>query len=525
MKNNIRLLAIFLALVTVVSAFAACGNSTDETTDVTVTDAPETNAPQTEPSEIEPSGSEPAETEPAEEDEEAASVKVALDFETDLSLADYIASINEFEINEVLNGGEIKDGKWVYTKTPVAFKDCANIFSIGKYSVEFDFCFHSFVVKDNTSVFSLLTDDDGVLGTNTKFYIPFKMNKDGTVFHNEDPLSTKQIELDRVYNYRLEVNSTEKTTVVYIDGEKLASCRYEQPMLNYQCFRFMDNNRGADMWIDNLVIKDLESNSKSYLKAVDGAYVRGGQYADQVMGLADGVYIDLKYSEDIGYLRDGLIKFSIAHLKDGDVGSATVTLPIASLSGGAKFDVYVVNSDWDSETVTFKNAPTGEKIYENIALNNGSLEVGMYLAEAIEDGEEFFSIRITPTAQTSQGQSRIDFTAASRPAMYLGKGKIENNYYYDLSADAAKNREIWAYAQQIFDEWYARYKAMPAVNANAKKLSTDESQYTKTNYAAANAADFAKTKQAYKSRTLGSLIELDKYVSNEFKNAKLDKYG
>lgn len=530
MKTKFKLLALFLAILTVVSVFAACNGDNPVTTDVSdtsgsETDEPNTDTTETDPVKTEPAETDPAETEPIEPDVEAESVIADLNFDTELSLADYIASVDSFEINDALSGGEIKDGKWVYSTDPLALKDCAGIFSIGKYSVEFDVCFNSYVTRDNTSVFSLLTDDDGVLGTNTKFYIPFKMNTDGTIFHNDDKLTTKKLELGKVYNYRLEVNSTDKNVVVYIDGEKFVSCRYEQPMLNYQCFRFMDIKRGADMWIDNFVVKDLESNSKSYLKAVDGAYVRGGQYATQVMGLADGVYIDLKYSEDVGYIRDGLIKFDIAHLKDGDVGTATITLPVASLAGGAKFDVYVVDSDWDSKTVTYKTAPTGEKIYENIALNSGSLEVGMYLAEAVEDGKEFFSIRITPTAQTSQGQSRIDYTSASRPALYIGKGKLENNYYYDLSDDAAKNKEIWAYAQQIFDEWYARYKAMPAVNANANKLSTDASQYTKTNYASTNAANFETTKQAYKSRTLESLIDLDKYVSNEFKNAKLDKYG
>ena len=525
MKTKFKLLALFLAILTVVSVFSACNGDNTVTTDVPETSGSETDEPNTDTTETDPVKTEPAETDPIESDVEAESVIADLNFDTELSLADYIASVDSFEINDGLSGGEIKDGKWVYSTDPLAIKDCAGIFSIEKYSVEFDFCFNSYVKKDNTSVFSLLTDDDGILGKNTKFYNPFKMNTDGTIFHNDVQYITMKPELGRIYNFKLEINSADKNAIVYIDGEKFVSAKYEQPMLNYQCFRFMDSKRGADMWIDNFVVKNLVENSKNHIKAVDGAYIRNGKYADDPQGLAEGAYIDLKYSADAGYLRDGLIMFDISNFKKGDVGTASLYLSFANLAGGSLFDIYVVSSDWDSATVTYNNAPTGEKIYENIALGNNALEVGTYVAEAVADGEKFFSLRITPTAQKAQAQTRINYTDASRPEMYIGKGNLENNYCYDLSGVASQDKQIWDYAQQIFDEWYARYKAISAVNEDAKKLSTDQSQYTKTNYASTMASNYADTKLPYKSRTLDSLTDLDKYVSDEFKNAKLDKYG
>ena len=527
MKINTKILALFLALLTVVSVFSACGGDATVTTDAPETNAPETNTPETDPVETDPTETDFSEL--VSEDEDGV-VVAELNFDTELSVEDYIASVDEFEINEGdrFNGGYITEGRWAYTKDPLAIKDCSGIFSIGKYSVEFEFCFNSFVNKDNTSVFSLLTDDDGVLGKNTKFYIPFKMNTDGTIYHNSDASVTKKLETGRVYNYRLVVNTTDLTAVVYIDGEEFVCCKYEQPVLNYQCFRLMDVDKGADMWIDNFVIKDLASNSKSYLKAVDGAYVRGGTYANQVMGLAEGDYIELMFGKNENNARDGLFKFKISHLKKGDVGAATITFPLRDLPGGAKFDIYIVDSNWDSETVTYKNAPTGdasigEKIYENVTLKD-TFEIGMYLAEAVKFGDEFFSVRIVPVTNTNR-QSKLYYTASSRPIIYIGKGKVENNYCYELSDDAAKNKEIWTYAQQVFDDWYARYKAMPGVNEDAKMLPRDDSQYTKTNYASSVASDFATAKRECKSRTLEALTDLNKYVSDEFKNAKLDKYG
>ena len=130
MKTKFRFLVLLFAVIMVVSSFAACG----DVTDVTVaedTDASDSGIGETGKTETEPTVTEPAVTETTApeipEDEPEADVVVALDFETELSLADYIATVDRFEINEVLNGGDIKDGRWVYTKTPVALKDCANI--------------------------------------------------------------------------------------------------------------------------------------------------------------------------------------------------------------------------------------------------------------------------------------------------------------------------------------------------------------------------------------------------------------
>ena len=285
MKINTKTLALFLALLTVVSVFSACGGDATVTTDVPETnapetdapetnapetDAPETNAPETDAPETnapetDAPETDPVETAPSELKPEDGVVVAQLNFDTELSVEDYIASVDEFEINEGdrFNGGKIKDGRWGYTKDPLALKDCVSIFSLDKFSVEFDFCFNSFVKKDNSSVFSLMTDDDGVLGgkaANTKYHIPFKMDMNGAIYHNDDASTTKMLETGKVYNYRLEVNTVDKTAVVYIDGEKLVSCQYDLPMLNYQCFRLMDIDKGADMWIDNLVVKCLTSN-------------------------------------------------------------------------------------------------------------------------------------------------------------------------------------------------------------------------------------------------------------------------
>ena len=69
MKNNMRWLAVLLALVTVLAMFAACRRGTPDKnpveTDPVVTESAETNPAETKPAETKPAETEPAATEPA----------------------------------------------------------------------------------------------------------------------------------------------------------------------------------------------------------------------------------------------------------------------------------------------------------------------------------------------------------------------------------------------------------------------------------------------------------------------------
>ncbi|MBE6606921.1 MAG: hypothetical protein E7635_07835, partial [Ruminococcaceae bacterium] len=309
MKRIISVLAVILAMVTVLASFAACAGEVE----TTVND-------ETDPVAVDDTTVSSEETKPDETEPEVEYTLLKLDFETELSLADYIAATEGIAINDTLNGGEIKDGKWVYSGRPLAIKDEMGFYSLNNYSIEFDFCFNSFVNKDNTSVFSLITDDDGVLNGESAFYVPFKMNMNGDIYHNSANTITVQVEKGKVYHYKLEVDKENSKVSVYIDGNLLVSPSYKQDLRQYQCVRFMDNSRGADFWIDNLVVTDIEAvksaSTDKIAKAVDGAYTRGGQYANEPQGLAEDTYIELKYTpNDRNYDRHGFLKFDISRLK------------------------------------------------------------------------------------------------------------------------------------------------------------------------------------------------------------------
>ena len=541
MRSFLKLTVMLLSVVLLLCTLVACGGD-DITESTVITDAPETEAPETEAPETEapdtdvPSTDAPdtdvPETEPVTVDPELNFELLNLDFETDLALADYIAATEGIAINDALNGGEIKDGKWVYTGKALAIKDELGVYSMNYYSVEFDFCFNTFVNKDATSVFTFITDDDGVLnGDTSSFYIPFKLNMNGVMYHNNASALTYQLEAGKTYHFKAEVNNIDGKIEIFIDGMSISAPNYSQSLKEYQCFRIMDNNRGADMWVDNFKITDTEAamnaSTDKLAMAVDGAYVRGGKYANEAQGLAEGIYVDMKNSGDRTYYREGFIKFDISKLNRSTVKYTMLTVFFKSINAQSTFDLYWVDSDWDSETLTYNNAPQGEKIAENIKFSAIGQEIDLtpFIREALGDGDEYFSLRIVPVVQPTDGQTRLRYENGFFPSISVFHEKPTNNYFKDLTGDEAKNKEIWDYAQQMYDEWYARYQALPEINEDAVKLGRDESQYTKTNYMSGQSTNYATSKTEHKSRPFEALTDFDDYVSNEFKNAKLDKYG
>lgn len=288
-----KLFAVLLALVTIVSLCASCGGETvteaPEVTDPVVTDVPETEAPETEAPETEAPATEAPETEVPETEApeteapeteapetEAPAVEVelpaglvvengvfkslTLDFETDLQIPEYLESFPGFAANKELRGGEIKDGKWYYANGKCfAIEDTYGIYQLDKFSVEFDINFSAFTTPEGgASLFTMLGDDDGVLSSSSSFFICFRMLPNGVVYHNDAKDVTRQLELNKTHNYRIEADRTTGKVNVYIDNEFLVTTAFKtSDKLDYHCFRFIDISKGGSMWIDNLVIKNL----------------------------------------------------------------------------------------------------------------------------------------------------------------------------------------------------------------------------------------------------------------------------
>ena len=545
---KLRIWAMLLALVTIASTFAACGGGVDTTQSTDVIEPNDTNTPDTDAPDVDTQDPNRPTVKPAQETEApetnvqvseeipddgsaTAEAILTLDFENASTVADYLASVNGTSINEKLNGGEIVDGKWKYNEKPLAFSDECGIFDLKSYSLEFDMCFNSFVNKDNTSVFTFITDDDGVLGGDSSFY-QLKMDSDGKLYHFNLETSVIQIEKGKVYHVRYSINRENQKASIYIDGSLWVSVGYSQENRAYNCFRFMDSARGADMWLDNFVVKDLEAvagkSTEDKAVAIEAAYVRGGKYANEPQKLAGGKYIDIKHhSSSMDVYRVGLIKFDISALKPGSVNYTRLTGNYVNMNADRTFDIYWIDSDWSSETVTFNNVPKGTLIAKGVTIGGvgAPLEVSKYIEEALANGDKVFSIKIVPTFQTGDGQTRIYYDGENIPTIQIFDEKPTKNYFEKLVSDPEANTSIWIWAQKMYDQWYDRYQSLPAVNSNAQIIAPDYTQYIKTNFASGNAGNYATTKKEYDTRPLEGITDLDNYVSDEFKNAELDMYG
>ena len=544
MKNNVKFLALFLAILTVVSMFAACGQ-TDVTGDTQDTNAPEIDSTETESPETSAPNNGPT-VKPAQETEapetnvqvavsapstDAANVVLALDFDKESSIEDYFASVSGTSVNARLNGGIIADGKWQYNDSPLAFADESGIFDLKSYSLEFDMCFNSFVNKDNTSVFTFITDNDGVLGGDSSFY-PLKMDISGLLYHFNLKTSPIQAELGKVYHVRYDIDREKASASIYIDDTLWVSVKYPQANNVYNCFRFMDAGRGADAWFDNFVVKDTSTaaskSSADKAVAIDAAFTRGAQCASQPQKLAEGKYIDIKHhSSASNVYREGFIKFDISGLIPGTVKYTRFVGNYVNMSAERTFDIYWIDSNWSSETLTMNNAPSGQLIAKGVTFGGTGepLEMSKYIEEALAKGDTEFSIKLVPTFQTGDGQTRIYFEGDNRPIIQVFDEKPTKNYFDKLVEDQQDNMSIWLWAQDMFDQWYERYQNLPAVNANATLIRPDATQYTKSNYASGNAGNYNSNKKLYDSRPLSAITDLDQYVSQEVANAKLDQYG
>lgn len=271
----------------------------------------------------------------------------------------------------------------------------------------------------------------------------------------------------------------------------------------------------------------MASIIKQIIKATEGAYVRGGEYADTPQRLADNTFVDIKYSAAPETYREGLLKFDISALEQGSVTYTVFSGGYVNMESDRLFDIYRVSPDWDAESVTYNTMPKGELLAEGVSFFAGekSIELSSALEKALAEGESLFSIRIVPHPHVGAGQTRINFRENDKPFIMILAEKPSKHHFEMLDEDADKNAEIWAWAQKMFDEWNARYKALPPVNENAKMIVADEKQYTKTNYAAQHSTLYNEHKKLYRSRTFEAIDDLDKYVDGDFASAKLDVYG
>ena len=232
-------------------------------------------------------------------------------------------------------------------------------------------------------------------------------------------------------------------------------------------------------------------DSKRQIKAVDDVHVRGGSNGDtNYKSMRDSGSMELKTDPSSVHQRDIFIKFDLTELNLMGMQSVklyvNVTLKQNTSSGNRLYiKAYGLSNDWSSDTVTWNTAPErGEYIAEAACDVKGYcvIDVSDYVFDAYDSGEREISFCVRASELTQSQMKVASSTATGSEPLLLAKSTPPNvNYEVELSDDDALNKEIWAYANRIYDEWYVRYREILAKgDYDAREINSDSDDYRET---------------------------------------------
>ncbi len=227
--------------------------------------------------------------------------------------------------------------------------------------------------------------------------------------------------------------------------------------------------------------------------AIADAFVRGGAHADSNLNetrLSSG-HLEIKtMPESADTERHVLLRFDISSLTLNKMRTVYLRVDFAytgvsDAGDGIDLLVYGVSNDWSPEKVTYNNAPAhGQNNYvgKGIVTRKGvtQVDVSDYVFEAFENGESEVSFCLTfsngpksPANIVSCSSSETD----RRPVLLASDSA--KNYSCDILMNDSDNDVIWAYAQKVYDEWYARYQQiLKAGDYSYETVVTNASEYT-----------------------------------------------
>lgn len=221
-----------------------------------------------------------------------------------------------------------------------------------------------------------------------------------------------------------------------------------------------------------------KSRDRVTTTAVETMYVRGGDYADHnhSQEVASSQQLILKtMNSNSSYEREFLLKFDISKLDLTGMQSIYIYIESANSGtaedgGDLKICAYRVSNDWSADTVTYNTAPTeqdGELAgFYTVSPDGakGTLQINVTDAvfDAYDSKEQFISFRICGEKKMGGGEGKYSAgnsdNANVRPKLVAKTTLPGFPYEQNVLPDKEANDALWAYAQQMYDEWYARYQ-------------------------------------------------------------------
>ena len=251
--------------------------------------------------------------------------------------------------------------------------------------------------------------------------------------------------------------------------------------------------------LDNMAA--ISSKFSSTVASAD-AYIRSGSYANKVME-PEGADMLMQLKNNSGdYRRDLLFRFDLTKLDLTKSNRIQLCFYVegSALGEGNKMNgreeaiaaAYGITNSWSPSTVTYNNAPAcdasalvGEA---NIpAMGYCIIDVTDYVFEQYDKGATSVSFRVMEkTVRSNQCEvfSTLSPKEATHPILRADYCPINQSYITDIYEDAADNDALWAYAEEMYQDWYGRYQEiLKNGNYTSEKITSPASDFSVTTQA------------------------------------------
>ncbi len=268
----------------------------------------------------------------------------------------------------------------------------------------------------------------------------------------------------------------------------------------------------------------------------DKAYVRGGTYANMTWREINAALgwdtntaepFQLKEDSSANYTRRMYFTFNLSNIAAFDYNKVFFipTFTSVDTTKTVDYSLYKLDpSSWSGETLTWNTAPQyGEVIGTGEASALSTVDLTEAVTSAIENGEKQISFVVILTKGSGE-----NFVNSKECRLVATVNESVGGYVYQLVADETANQAIWAYAEQLYQEWHVRYEALcQRAPSEATLIESDEDEFSKTVYSAGTGfGDWtvSKVNKPYPTRTYDALDDLGDY-SDYDTVYPFDKYG
>ncbi len=278
---------------------------------------------------------------------------------------------------------------------------------------------------------------------------------------------------------------------------------------------------------------EVQQNVKSFY-TTEYAYTRGGSAYNKknwltinAEGNSVGRLLIKNGLQQSDVARLAFFRFDLTGLNVLDVGAAELFIKFSDIQKDqtVRFDLYLVEDNWNSKTITWNTQP--RKLSETPVIANAvfgafsTVDVTEFVEDMLFDEKTKFSLMLVQIDETDT-VTKIDVNSSAASMLPHFKIYAEKNesdeYVKQLVADETENKAIWDRAKQMYDEWYARYlkvKAKPIENPTL--IEADKNEFGLTVMSPGSNPSGTMSKRP--TRTVDQL----KGFSEE--EVKFDKYG